>query len=447
MAATPHPIVPTSLRPSTFAPEMDEFLAWMAIAADEIEATGVAMGVSGTTLGAGIPLWLQTPSSANLRAAMTDETGTGALVFGTSPTLSSPILIAPNLGTPSAATLTNATGLPLTTGVTGALPVTSGGTGNATGTTAYGLQAAGTTATGAHQTLPTGTAGQVLVSGGALALPSWAVLSINSIGAATANATIANAAYNIAWNWKLTGAADNGMKFGETSASTGGSAGGQDIVEISTLVNSTANPLRVNSYGVDNFLISKDGAITITGRSALAVVQPGSSVNITAGDGSQSAPSNPGSVNITSGSNVYNSSGNPSAGPIAITTGAGGPTSGGSGPMSLLSGNSSVAIPGAVTIGTGTYAGTGGSEAKAVFGGTLGGIALTTGTYAGTGGDLTITLGTGVTPGRINYVNCTTPNGAVAVSLGSTGPTGASATPRKWAVEKYDGVVYYRPLF
>ena len=48
----------------------------------------IATGVSG--LGTGIATFLATPSSANLAAAVTDETGSGALVFGTSPTLATP---------------------------------------------------------------------------------------------------------------------------------------------------------------------------------------------------------------------------------------------------------------------------------------------------------------------------------------------------------------------
>ena len=61
----------------------------------------------------------------------------------------------------------------LTTHVTAILPVANGGSGRNTATTAYGLIAAGTTATGVHQTLPAGLTTQILVGGGAGALPSW----------------------------------------------------------------------------------------------------------------------------------------------------------------------------------------------------------------------------------------------------------------------------------
>jgi hypothetical protein len=63
-------------------------------------------GTGLTALGAGVATFLGTPSSANLAAAVTGETGSGALVFATSPTL-----VAPALGTPASGVLTNCTGL------------------------------------------------------------------------------------------------------------------------------------------------------------------------------------------------------------------------------------------------------------------------------------------------------------------------------------------------
>jgi hypothetical protein len=68
-------------------------------------ATGlpISTGVSG--LGTNVATFLGTPSSANLAAAVTDETGTGALVFANTPTLESPVLGTPTSGTLSTCTV------------------------------------------------------------------------------------------------------------------------------------------------------------------------------------------------------------------------------------------------------------------------------------------------------------------------------------------------------
>uniref|UniRef100_UPI00333E288F beta strand repeat-containing protein n=1 Tax=Flavobacterium sp. TaxID=239 RepID=UPI00333E288F len=91
-----------------------------------------ATSVNGTTIPTSKTLVVTTDklnvmaatTSAELAGVISDETGTGALVFATSPTL-----VTPDLGTPSAIDLSNATGLPIATAVTGILPGANGGTG------------------------------------------------------------------------------------------------------------------------------------------------------------------------------------------------------------------------------------------------------------------------------------------------------------------------------
>jgi len=88
----------------TTSSDIDAFMG----AADNAAArTSLGLtALASTTPGTNVATFLATPSSANLAAALTDETGTGAAVFANSPTL-----VTPSLGTPSSGTLTNCTGL------------------------------------------------------------------------------------------------------------------------------------------------------------------------------------------------------------------------------------------------------------------------------------------------------------------------------------------------
>jgi hypothetical protein len=69
-------------------------------------ALPVASGGTGiTSFGSGVATFLGTPSSANLAAALTDETGSGSAVFATSPTLVTPVLGTPSSGNVGACTV------------------------------------------------------------------------------------------------------------------------------------------------------------------------------------------------------------------------------------------------------------------------------------------------------------------------------------------------------
>jgi hypothetical protein len=81
------------------------------------------------------------------------------------------------LGTPASATLTNATGLPLTTGVTGTLPVANGGTNLTTYTQGDIVYASATNTLGKLADVATGNA---LISGGVGADPSWGKVGLTT---------------------------------------------------------------------------------------------------------------------------------------------------------------------------------------------------------------------------------------------------------------------------
>ena len=117
-------------------------------------------------------------------------TGSGSIVLATSPTL-----VTPALGIPASGTLTNCTGLPLSTGVTGTLGLSSGGTGQTTAASAFNALNPMTTtgdliyeaSASTAARLPIGTTSQVLtVAGG---VPTWATPASGGVTTITFGST------------------------------------------------------------------------------------------------------------------------------------------------------------------------------------------------------------------------------------------------------------------
>jgi hypothetical protein len=167
----------------------------------------------------------------------TTSTGSGSVVLATSPTL-----VTPNIGTPSAATLTNATGLPIVAGTTGTLSVARGGTGVTTST------GSGNTVLSASPTL-TGTP----------------LISANKIDAFPAGTRILFQQTSAPTGWtKDTTQNDKALRVVSGTASSGGTASFTSVFTSRTPSGSISSTTSTGSVG-NTTSTGSIGSTTVTG--------------------------------------------------------------------------------------------------------------------------------------------------------------------------------------
>lgn len=228
-------------------------------------AQGQVTGVTNTTitpavgsitgLGTGVATFLATPSSANLAAAMTDETGTGALVFATSPTLVTPILGTPQSGNFSTGTFTWPTFNQNTTGtasnVTGIVAVANGGTGTATPALVAGTNVS-ITGTWPNQTINSSNPGGTVTSVAAT-VPSFLSISGSPI---TSSGTLA-----ISYSGTALPVANGGT--GQTTASAAFNALSPITSTGDLIIGNGTNSATRLAIGANNYVLTSNGTTAV----------------------------------------------------------------------------------------------------------------------------------------------------------------------------------------
>ena len=216
---------------------------------------------------------------ANGGTGVTTSTGSGNTVLSTSPTL-----ITPNLGTPSAATLTNATGLPLTTGVTGTLGVANGGTGQTTYTDGQLLIGNSTGNTLTKATLTAGSGVTITNSAGGITIAATGSGgTVTSVGAtspvASSGGTTPTISLNAAYGDTLNPYASKTANF--FLAAPNGSAGAPSFRAIAAADVPTLNQNTTGSaasLATANFTVAQSGSslvISYNGTPVLSISSTG----------------------------------------------------------------------------------------------------------------------------------------------------------------------------
>jgi len=284
-----------------------DFVKVASTSASTINSGTLAAAYGGTginSLGTGVATFLGTPSSSNLAAAVTDETGSGSLVFATSPTLVTPILGTPQSGNFSSGTFTwptfnqNTTGT--AAGLSATLAVGSGGTGQTTYTDGQLLIGNSTGNTLTKATLTQGTGVTITNSAGGITISATG--SGGTVTSVTGTAPVASSG-------GATPAISLAASYGDTQnpyasktanfvlAAPDGSSGVPTFraivaADIPTLNQNTTGTaaglsatLAVGSGGTGAATFTANNVLLGNGTSAFQVVAPGTAGNVLTSNG------------------------------------------------------------------------------------------------------------------------------------------------------------------